>query len=257
MFIDELDYTVHIPAFEGPLDLLLRLIEREELDITTIALAQVTDQYLAHVRTMSTPDPAALSSFLVLAARLLLIKSRALLPRPSATQSSDDAVDDAEQLIQQLREYQRYKQIATLLQTWQEYGYRSYTRQDAPPVVETKTPDKLDVTVGELLAAIQRRLQLTLPLESPTVPLPTPKTITVPEMASRIQERLIQQEWICFEDVLSLQTYRTEIIVALWSILELLKRRAVVVEQDDLFGLIRIGRGAHLATIRQESFTET
>lgn len=256
MFIDELNYTVQIPAFEGPLDLLLRLIEREELDITTIALAQVTDQYLVHVRNLSVPDPVALSSFLVLAARLLLIKSRALLPRPSTAQSSDEVVDDAEHLIQQLREYQRYKQVATLLQTWQESGYRSYTRQDAPPLLETRVIDKLDVTVGELLAAIQRRLQLTLPLESPTVPLPTPKIITVPEMASRIQDRLIQQEWICFEDVLSLNTYRTEIIVALWSILELLKRQAVVVEQEDLFGIIRIGRGPHLATVRQQGLTE-
>ncbi|MEM8530081.1 MAG: ScpA family protein [Chloroflexota bacterium] len=256
MFIDELNYTFHIPAFEGPLDLLLRLIEREELDITTIALAQVTDQYLVHVRNLNAPDPAALSSFLVLAARLLVIKSRALLPRPSSAQSSDEAVDDAENLIQQLREYQRYKQVATLLQTWQAYGYRSYTRQDTLPLLEPRTTDKLDVTVSELLAAIQRRLQLTLPLEPPAVPLPTPKTITVPEMASRIQDRLIQQEWICFEDVLSLQTYRTEIIVALWSLLELLKRRAVVVEQADLFGLIRIGRGPHLATVHHQGLTE-
>ena len=78
---ENLDYTFQLPAFEGPLDLLLRLIEREELDITEIALAQVADQYLAHVRAMEQPDPDSLSSFLVLAARLLLIKSRVLLPR--------------------------------------------------------------------------------------------------------------------------------------------------------------------------------
>lgn len=257
MFIDELNYTVQIPTFEGPLELLLRLIEREELDITTIALAQVTDQYVVHVRNWSAPDPAALSAFLVLAARLLLIKSRALLPRPNAANASADTVDDSERLIQQLREYQCYKQVATLLQTWQEHGYRSYTRQDAPPLPEARSADKLDVTVGELLAAIQQRLQLTLPLELPTVPLPTPKIMTVPEMASRIQERLIQQEWICFDDVLSLQTYRIEIIVALWSLLELLKRQAVVVEQEELFGLIRIGRGPHLETVRQQGLTET
>src|SRR5690242_2391138 len=115
---ENLDYTFQLPAFEGPLDLLLRLIEREELDITTIALAHVADAYLAHVRAMATPDPAALSAFLVIAAKLLLIKSRALLPRPQAPRGPDEPFDEAEDLARQLREYQRYKQAAALLREW-------------------------------------------------------------------------------------------------------------------------------------------
>src|SRR5690606_15580384 len=111
---ENLDYTVQLPEFEGPLDLLLRLIEREELDITTIALAKVADTYLAHVRALEMPDPAALSAFLVIAARLLLIKSRALLPRPVVAKGNEEVVDEAEELAQQLREYQRYKQAALI-----------------------------------------------------------------------------------------------------------------------------------------------
>ncbi len=130
---ESLDYTVQLPEFEGPLDLLLRLIEREELDITTIALAQVADTYLAQVRALDVPDPAALSAFLVIAAKLLLIKSRALLPRPAAAKGADESIDEGVELARQLREYQRFKQAAALLRSWEEQGHHSYARAVAPP----------------------------------------------------------------------------------------------------------------------------
>lgn len=240
---DQLDYSFQLPAFEGPLDLLLRLIEREELDITTIALAQVADEYLAHVRAIENPDPAALSSFLVIAARLLLIKSRALLPRPAPPRGPDGTLDDGEELARQLRAYQRFKQAAALLQAWNAEGRRVYQRL-APPPLPVRKPDQLDVSVLELVAAVQRRMQLLLPLEGvETVPLPAPKVITVPEMTTRISERLANQTWLSFEDLLSVAVYRVEVIVALWTVLEMLKRRVIVVEQMALFGPIMIGRG--------------
>lgn len=250
MLIQEsLDYTVQLPAFEGPLDLLLRLIEREELDITTIALAQVADEYLAQVRAMTTPDPAALSAFLVIAARLLVIKSRALLPRPSAPRGPDEPIDEGEELARQLREYQRYKQAAALLRVWDEQGRRAFTRVAAPPPPPTPRPNApIDVTLSEMIAAVQRRMQLLLPLEEAATPLPAPKIITVPEMAERIQERLRHRAWFSFEDLLSLAVLRVEVVVALWAVLELLKRRAIVVEQEQLFGPILIGRGPNLGS---------
>ena len=123
-------YTITLPTFEGPLDLLLRLIERAELDITTIALAHVADQYLIHVRAMDEPDARALAEFVSLAARLLLIKSRALLPRPAAEIRGGAAEDDAdaEALARQLREYQRYKQLAAVLRGWQDEERRTFLR---------------------------------------------------------------------------------------------------------------------------------
>ncbi|KAB8141482.1 segregation/condensation protein A [Chloroflexia bacterium SDU3-3] len=245
LITEPIDYTFQAGSFEGPLDLLLRLIEREELDITTIALAQVADQYLAHVRGMDAPNPASLSAFLVIAARLLLIKSRALLPRPAA-KASGEAVDDAEDLVRQLREYQRFKQAAELLRTLQESGLRSYTRQAAPALPALPTPDRLDATLGDMLSAIQRRLQLVLPLDEPTVAVPAPKIITVPEMAARIEAKLAEREWLDFEDLLSITTTRVEVVVALWTVLELLKRRAIMVEQRELFGPIMVGRGQNL-----------
>src|SRR4030095_4791306 len=156
---------------------------REELHITTIALAQVADEYLAHVRAMPAPDPAALSAFLVIAARLLVIKSRALLPRPAAPRGPEEPIDEGEELARQLREYQRYKQAAALLRTWDEQGRRAYTRIVAPPPPALPRPNApLDVTLGEMIAAVQRRMQLLLPLEDAATALPAPKIITVPEM---------------------------------------------------------------------------
>jgi len=106
-------YQVATPVYEGPLDLLLQLIERAELDITKLALAQVTEQYLEYMRRL--PDRAAeeVSAFLVIAARLLQIKSEALLPRPPARESGEE--DPGEALARQLLAYKRYKEIADIL----------------------------------------------------------------------------------------------------------------------------------------------
>lgn len=242
MIGEALDYTITLPVFEGPLDLLLRLIEREELDITTVALAHVADQYLAHVRALETPDPASLSAFLAMAARLLLLKSRALLPRPPVV--ADEPGDDGADLVRQLQEYQHFKQIAALLRNQE--GRRSYLRS-APPLPQRA--GELDHTLADMLAAVQRRMQLLLPLEPPATTLPAPKIITVGEMADRIRSRLLERAWIAFEEVLSLAAHRVEVIVALWAVLELLKRRAIVAEQSELFGAIVIRPGAHLSDI--------
>ncbi len=244
---DELDYTVQLPVFEGPLDLLLRLIEREELDITAVALAQVADAYLAHVRALEAPNPSALSAFLVIAARLLLIKSRALLPRPPVPPGPDDPPDEGVALARQLREYQRFRQAAAVLRAWQEQGRRMYLRAGPPPVV--RPPERLEASLAELIAALERRLQLMLPLEDPPVPLPAPKVITVAEMVARMRERLSAQEWLEFTDLLSVSANRVEVVVALWTVLELLKRHAITVEQEALFGPIMIGRAASPATL--------
>lgn len=241
-----MSYTFRLAEFEGPLDLLLRLIERAELDITSIALAQVADEYLAHVRGLADPDPRAVSEFLVIAARLLLIKSRALLPRPVVASGAAPGGDtDAEELAQQLRLYQQYKRAAERLRASFDEERRAFVRQAPPPAVEV-VPE-LDVSVAQLVAAVQRRLQLALPLEAPAQPLPVPRRLTVREVAESVRARLERQQWITFDDLLSLAITRQEVIVTLWAVLELLKRGAVRVEQPALFGPISIGRGVALA----------
>jgi segregation and condensation protein A len=246
-------YTITLPTFEGPLDLLLRLIERAELDITTIALARVADQYLAHVRAMDEPDAHALAEFVGLAARLLLIKSRALLPRPAAEARAAGADDDAdaESLARQLREYQRYKQLAAMLRAWQDDERRTFLRTAPIPAPAAPEPPPLNHTITELIAAVQRRLQLTLPLDEATV-LSLPSRLTVGQIAVRVRERLAFQSWFSFDDLLAEATSRQDVIVAFWAILELLKRRSIVVEQDGLFGIISVGRGEAIAEVGLE-----
>jgi segregation and condensation protein A len=104
------NYRVNTEVFEGPLDLLLQLIERAELDITRLALAQVTDQYLAYMRTLQEHDAAEVSAFLVIAARLIQIKSEALLPRPVERPVGEE--DPGEALARQLRLYRMFKRAA-------------------------------------------------------------------------------------------------------------------------------------------------
>ena len=107
------NYTVQLPVYAGPLDLLLQLIERDELDITKVALAQVTEQFLAHLKVLESLNLADIADFLVVAARLVLIKSEALLPRPVVRQPGEE--DPADELARQLIAYKRYKEIAQLL----------------------------------------------------------------------------------------------------------------------------------------------
>lgn len=237
IFIESIDYTVTLPTFEGPLDLLLRLIEREELDVTSVALAHVADQYLARVRAMDAPDPASLSAFLVVAARLLLLKSRALLPRPS-TANDQEPDDDGDTLVRQLQEYQRFRQLAAMLRRHE--GRRMYVRLASPPAPRAA---RLDHTVADLIAALERRKQLMLPLDPPPVALPAPKIVTVGEMIDRIRSHLQARSWVAFEEMISLAAQRIEVVVAFWAVLELWKRHAIVVEQTGVFGAIVIRRG--------------
>ena len=142
-------YEVALDVFEGPMDVLLRLIEREQLDITLVSLALVTDQFLEHVSRLREVTPASLADFLVIAARLLVIKSRVLLPKPEAEPEEDEG-DWKEDLAERLREYRRYKQAAASLREMEKAGYRSYPRIAPPPKAELRLMPG-DANVKDLL----------------------------------------------------------------------------------------------------------
>ena len=114
-------YRINIDEYEGPLDLLLELIQKSQLDITKLALAQVTDQYLAYLRGIKEQDAVQVSAFLVIAARLLLIKSEALLPRPIVR--GPDEIDPGEALAQQLLVYRAFKESSRM----------AYPKRNIPP----------------------------------------------------------------------------------------------------------------------------
>jgi segregation and condensation protein A len=229
-------HSVRLPDFEGPLDLLLQLIEREELDITAISLAQVTDQYLTVIGEMDRLGLGDLTSFLVIAAKLVLIKSRALLPRPP----SDRPVpgdDVATELIHQLEEYRRFKYIAQELAGRAEAGQQAYVRVATPRPSEPSF-DLTDVTLEALLAAAQEALHAlpAAPVNSVIAAVP----ITVADQTARIQDRLAQKGRVSFQEMLSEAATRMEVIVTLMALLELLKQDRITVRQEGLFGPILI-----------------
>ncbi|MEA3342380.1 MAG: segregation/condensation protein A [Chloroflexota bacterium] len=230
-------YEIRLRVFEGPLDLLLQLIEREELDVTTVALAKVTDQYLAYLEELEQRQVKELADFLVVAAKLLLIKSLALLSRPS--EMTPEAEDVGDELVQRLQVYKRFKAIAALLHEREEEGLHSYLRIAPLPHLEPQL-DLGGVTFLDLAPLVQEALDATP--AAPVGDVVTPTTVTIGEQIARIEERLARQRQVGFREVLSVAASRVEVIVTLLAVLELIKQHQVRVWQEQLFGEIVIER---------------
>ena len=229
-------YTVSTPVYEGPLDLLLQLIERSELDITRLALAQVTDQYLEHLRHLQDRAVEEVSAFLVIAAKLLQIKSEALLPTPPTRQAGEE--DPGEALALQLVAYKRYRQIADLLGQREAAGLRTYLRLAPPPKVEG-TVDLSGIGLPDLVVAARSVFALVngkLSLNSVVAPI----RITIREKISLITRSLREKSRSTFRALLKEGHTRIEIVVTFLAMLELVKRRLVRVRQDSLFGEIEM-----------------
>ncbi len=234
--VDPSDYQVALPVFEGPLDLLLHLIERQELDITKVSLAQVTHQYLDYLARISERNPEDLADFLVVAAKLLLIKSRMLLPQPPAPPPAEEDVGD--DLVRQLVEYKKFKDIARWLKQIEEGGQQAYVRLPGPPPVEPVV-DLGEVTLDELLAAMREALDVKPPLPSVNSTV-APVTITIADQMALIERRTAGNRPVRFRQLLEDAESRIEIIVTLLALLEMVKQLRVLMRQDRLFGEIYI-----------------
>ncbi|MBX7254317.1 MAG: segregation/condensation protein A [Candidatus Promineofilum sp.] len=236
-------YRVELPVFNGPLDLLLHLIEREELDITAVSLVQVTGQYLEQVRQLGDEQLEGLIDFISIGARLLLIKSRALLPRPPALPGDEvEEEDPTEALLRQLRAYKRFKTAAQWLDGRQRRGLRTYLRVAPPPQLEGHL-DLTGVDVNTLLGALHAVLARTEVRES-ALSVAQPRTLTIEDQLRRLRARLGRGRAFLFSDVLVNPHDRTEIAVTLLALLELIKRREAQASQSYLFGPIEVAAAA-------------
>jgi len=232
-------YTIDLPAFAGPLDLLLYLIDHEELDITSISLVQVTEQYLVQIKQLKQDRMEKLIDFLVIGARLVLIKSRALLPQePSLPGDGEEEEDPAEALIRQLRQYRRFKRVADWLHQREEQGLRTYLRVAPTPRPQGKL-DMSGVSVKSLLQAVRGALTRAEDMEE-SVSLVRPRQITINGQIQRLRHRIRHGSKVRFDDLLSPQSSSLEIAVTLLAVLELIKRREVTAVQESLFGPIDI-----------------
>ena len=227
-------YTVVTSVYEGPLDLLLQLIERAELDITSLALAQVTDHYLEHLRGISEHEPGEVSAFLVIAARLLQIKSEALLPRPPQREPGEE--DPGLALARQLIIYKRFKEVANHLQQLEARHSRAFPRQAPPPQLDFGI-DLSGLTIDDLLvAAWQVFSQENSMAELGTV-VPPPR-MTIREKIVLIADFLQRHRKGTFDQLLYDRGYRLDIVVTFLALLELVKRQMILAEQETLFGEI-------------------
>jgi len=232
-------YQISTPVYEGPLDLLLDLIEKAELDITSLALATVTDQYLDYMKQLQEQDPAEVSIFLVIAARLLQIKSAALLPHPSLLQSNSNEEDPGEALAQQLRDYKRFKELSSFLKTREDEGVHSFLRLNIPRPKTIIKADLEDLTMESFLSAAKDAFSIRR-----SVPLDT--VVKMPKIRIKDKIRGIV-DWFnnhasekpSFTKMVEKAT-RSETVVSFLAMLELIKQRMIVAEQEKIFGEIII-----------------
>ncbi len=233
-------YLVRLPLFEGPLDLLLHLIQKNELDITAISLALVADQFVEHLQTIGQVQADLIADFLVVAAKLLLIKSRLLLPRPPVVDDEEDD-DPAELLARRLREYKKFKQAAGFLRELESSGRHGYVRVAPPPVLETRI-DWEAISLDDLLAALLRVLESDDELQ-PVGVVVTQRKITVREKIEWIEQLLAQARQVSFQRVVGKAGGRIDIVVSLWAVLEMIKRGRLRAYQSELFGEIMLEPG--------------
>jgi segregation and condensation protein A len=227
-------YTVITPVYEGPLDLLLQLIEKAELDITKLSLAIVTDQFLEFIKNIPDNSIENVSSFLVIASRLIQIKSEALLPRPPTREQGE--VDPGETLAMQLITYKRFKELANILAMRQTQGFRTYPRL-APVFRIDTTYDLQGLTIEDLFLAAQYIFLHENSVAYLGMVVSAPK-FTIREKIKVIAEYIKQHRNGTFENLFAGKKQRLEVVVTFIALLELVKRQMVLAHQDRIFGQI-------------------
>lgn len=233
-------YKVETDVFQGPLDLLLQLIERAELDISKLALAQVTDHFIEHMRLLQEQRADRVSEFLVVAARLMQIKSEALLPRPVIRQPEEE--DPGEALVRQLLMYKRFKELSAILAERQSNNLRSYIRLASPPKIEGKL-DLSNVSLADLVAAARNAFANQRALEPLGKVVVAPR-ITIREKIRLIALRLTASPHTRFQELVKDSPDKLSVVVTFLAMLELVRRFRISANQEGLFGEIELERAA-------------
>ncbi len=228
-------FVLQLSVFEGPLDLLLSLLEARELEITEVSLLAVTEQYLSYLREAEHLNLDAFSDFIAIGARLLLLKSRALLPRdPDAEPLAAEDEADPEALLAALQEYRRYRQAAEHLRTLEAEGRTVFRRGAPPPDLPPATG--LDGTTLTSLMDIFRDVLERVPPEKPP-PRGLPReSVRLADRVQALVDLLDRQGTTSFRALISSAQSRLAIIVEFLAVLELVKTRYLEARQSEAFG---------------------
>jgi segregation and condensation protein A len=237
------DMRVKLPVFEGPLDLLLYLIKQNEVDIYDIEIAKITDQYLAYLEAMEEMNVEVAGEFLVIAATLVYIKSRTLLPKDQqAPEEEIDEEDPRWELVRQLIEYKKFKDAAFELGDMEREQERIFYRTAKPERAPVTEPQDLGkVSVFDLVQAFQRVLQRASEREGFREIFED--KFTVSEKIELILDRIDKEENIRFSNLFSDMSSRAEIVVTFLALLELIRLKQLRAVQNQAFDEIEIVKG--------------
>ncbi len=240
----ELPYQVRLETFEGPLDLLLHLIKKNEINIYDIPIALITQQYLDYLSAMKSLNLAVAGEFLVMAATLVQIKARMLLPVEEQDFDEEDGPDPREELVRRLLEYKQYKEAASQLdqrgRVWHEVFRRDTGALLTLPMPEPGGDALLeDVTLFDLVDALQGVLAR-IPAQSLIEIIP--ENLTVKDRMNVILDLLNDQESVTFTDLFVGQTFKVVVIVTFLALLELIRIKVIRVFQGETFGPILVTR---------------
>jgi segregation and condensation protein A len=235
-------YSVKLSNFEGPLDLLIHLIKRNEVSVYDIPIALITAQYLDYLALMRELDLDVAGEFVVMAATLIHIKSRMLLPRPDPTQD-DPEEDPREALVRRLLEHQRYKQAAELLHERETLREAQWQRPDGrvAPIAGEEYEPELEVDLFSLISAFKAVLERAR--QRPKVVLPA-EQIPIETRIAQLLARLSETQACGFEDLFDDVSSKGDLIVTFLALLEMIRLKLVRVFQAGTFGVIRIYKKA-------------
>ncbi len=231
------DYKVSLEVFEGPLDLLLYLIKKDEVDIYDIPIGRITDQYMEYLSLMKVLDLNIAGDFIVMSATLMLIKSRMLLPVEERREQEDEEEDDPRwDLVRQLVEYKKFKDAADYLEVLELHQENVFGRESdhvelgAPPDVDLK-----DASIFDLITALNDALGK---VKEENLHEIFAEEFTVSQKVSYIVENLKIAKRICITDLFCGMQSRQEIVCTFLAVLELIKLNKIAAVQDSHFGEI-------------------
>lgn len=235
-----MSYEIKLDIFEGPLDLLLYLIRKNEIDIYNIPIALITAQYLEYLDIMRSLNLDLAGEYLVLAATLIHIKSRLLLPPVEGEEEGEEGEDPRTELVRQLLEYQAFKEAALSLDTRPLLNRDVFTRgapAEEPAAAEQEEEVMIEVGVFELVQAF--RVVISGLDRSEDMAIDTEK-MSLTDRINEIMERLTEEKELTFTDLLAERTDRKRIVYTFLAILELMKLRMIRAYQLGPFGVIRL-----------------
>ena len=230
--------SFELDKFSGPLDLLLQLIEQEELDISQVSLAKVTDQYLAYLDEQKGLPANELADFLTIATKLLVIKSKLLLP-----QMADDEEDSAEQLEAQLRMYKEYLEASKKMETLLIQNNYSFTRERLPIDFRPKFSPPTGLTLADLTQVFEEIIKrVSYITELPQKIME--RVVSLKETVSGIRDALGRAQKMNFKEVIKNAKSKHEIVICFMALLELIKSGEAAVSQQGIFDEIEVEKTA-------------